>query len=106
LAGIGIAFLSNPFGGIIDLSHPQLIFNLMGEHTIWILSDLFALFWIVTLMNFLNMGARGLDGQITGTTAIAAVVIALLSFRFSTDVGQLSVIILASATAGAFFGFL
>lgn len=106
LAGIGIAFITNPFGGIIDLSHPQLTFDLMGEHTIWILSDLFALFWIVTLMNFLNMGASGLDGQITGTTAIAAIVIALLSFTFNADIAQWPVIILASITAGAYLGFL
>jgi len=105
-AGIGIAFLSNPFGGTIDLSHPQFVFNLMGEHTIWILSDAFALFWIVTLMNFLNMGASGLDGQITGTAGIAALVIGLLSLRLVGDSTQVPVVILAGATAGAFFGFL
>ncbi len=107
LGGIGIAFLSNPFGGgVIDLSFPQFTFTLLGTHTIWILSDLFALFWIVTLMNFLNMGASGLDGQVTGATAIAALVIALLSFQFNADITQWSVIILAAATFGAYFGFL
>lgn len=50
LAGIGIAFISNPLGGIIDLSHPQISFSIFGGvHTIWLLSDLFALIWVTFL---------------------------------------------------------
>ncbi|MFV1916911.1 MAG: glycosyltransferase family 4 protein [Patescibacteria group bacterium] len=107
ISGIGIAFLSNPGGGIIDLSHPQITFQLFGEdRSIWILSDFFALFWIVALMNFINMGAKGVDGQLPGVTAIAAATIALLSFKFSADIAQWPVIILATITAGAYLGFL
>lgn len=108
VAGIGIAFITNPLsGGIIDLSHPQLPIELFGQtRTIWLLSDLFALFWIVTLINFLNMGAKGVDGQLSGVATIAAVVIGFLSFRFSTDTTEWPVIILAAITGGAFFGFL
>ena len=106
-AGIGIAFLSNPFNGILDLSHPRIDFFLLGElRSIWILSDFFAIFWIVTLMNFVNIGASGLDGQLSGTAAIAAITIALLSLGFSADIAQWPVIILASVTAGAYLGFL
>ena len=106
-AGIGISFISNPLGGIIDLSQPQIAFSLFGQtHTIWILSDLFALFWITFMMNMLNMGAKGIDGQLTGVVAIAAITIAALSLRFSADIAQWPVIILASITAGAFLGFL
>lgn len=106
-AGIGIAFLTNPFNGILDLSQPQINFFLLGEQrSIWILSDIFALFWIVTLMNFVNIGASGLDGQLSGTAAIAATTVAALSLRFSADITQWPVIILASVTAGAYLGFL
>jgi UDP-GlcNAc:undecaprenyl-phosphate GlcNAc-1-phosphate transferase len=106
-AGIGIAFISNPLGGIIDLSHPQIAFNLFGRpHSIWVISDLFALFWIVFMMNMLNMGAKGIDGQLTGVVAIAAATIAALSLKFSADITQWPVIILAAITAGAFVGFL
>src|SRR3989344_1696698 len=64
-AGIGISFIKSPFNGIIDLSFPRLTFQLLGEEkSIWILSDLFAIFWMVTLMNFINMGASGLDGNL------------------------------------------
>jgi UDP-GlcNAc:undecaprenyl-phosphate GlcNAc-1-phosphate transferase len=106
-AGIGISFISNPLGGIIDLSQPQIAFSLFGSsHSIWILSDLFAIFWITFMMNMLNMGAKGIDGQLTGVVAIAAATIAALSLKFSADITQWPVIILASITAGAFLGFL
>ena len=106
-AGIGIAFINNPLGsGIIDLSHPQIAFEFFGKHSVWIISDLFAIFWIVTLMNFLNMGAKGVDGQLPGVVGISAATIALLSLKFSADITQWPVIILAVITSGAFLGFL
>jgi UDP-GlcNAc:undecaprenyl-phosphate GlcNAc-1-phosphate transferase len=107
IAGIGIAFVSNPAGGIINLSNPQINFFLLGEQrSIWVLSDIFALFWIVTLMNFLNMGAKGVDGQLPGVVSIAAATIALLSLQFSADITQWPVIILAVIVSGAYLGFL
>lgn len=105
LAGVGIAFVSNPLGGTIDLSEPSFSFDLLNNpHTIWLMSDMFALFWIVTLMNFLNMGAKGVPGQLTGVAAIAAIAIAILSLRFSADIAEWPVIVLAAATAGGFLG--
>ena len=106
-AGIGVAYLTNPFNGIIDLSNPRITFELFGEiRSIWILSDLFALVWIVTLMNFLNMGAKGVGGQLPGVVSIAAITIGLLSLRFSADIAQWPIIILAAITTGAYLGFL
>ena len=106
-AGIGIAFISHPAGGIIDLSHPQISFFLLGKtRSIWLLSDLFALVWIVFIMNMLNMGAKGVDGQLPGVVTIAASTIAALSLRFSADITQWPVIILASILAGSYLGFL
>lgn len=106
-AGIGIAFLSNPQGGIIDLSQPQINFYFLGEQrSIWVLSDAFALIWIVFVMNMLNMGAKGVDGQLPGVVVVAAATIAALSLKFSADITQWPVIILAAITAGAYLGFL
>ena len=105
-AGIGIAFITNPLGGTIDLSHPQITFNLFGTHSIWLIADLFGIFWITFLMNMINMGAKGVDGQLSGVTIIAALTIAILSIRFSADITQWPVIILAAITAGAYLGFL
>jgi UDP-GlcNAc:undecaprenyl-phosphate GlcNAc-1-phosphate transferase len=93
-AGIGITFLSNPFNGIVDLSS-------YGS-----LPNIITLLWIVTLMNFLNMGAKGVDGQLPGVVTIASATIAILSLQFSADIAQWPVIILASITAGAYLGFL
>lgn len=92
LSGVGISFLTNPFGGILDLSNP-------------IISDLFALIWIVFMMNMLNMGAKGIDGQLSGVTVISALTITALSFYYSADITQWPVIILTAVTAGAFLGF-
>lgn len=106
-AGIGIAFLSNPFNGLMDLSQPQISFSLLGqERSIWLLSDAFALVWIVFMMNMLNMGAKGVDGQLSGVVVIAASTLAILSLKFSADITQWPVIILALITAGAYLGFL
>ena len=107
ISGIGISFLTNPFNGILDLSNPRLVFDFLGEtRSIWILSDAFALIWIVALMNFLNMGAKGIDGQLPGVAGIAALTVTALSFKFSADIAEWPVTILASITAGAFLGFL
>lgn len=107
-AGIGIAFITNPLTGhFVDLSHPRIVFDLLGEtRSIWLLSDIFALVWLVFLMNMLNMGAKGVDGQLTGTVVVAALVIAILSLKFSADITQWPITILASITAGAYLGFL
>lgn len=107
IAGIGIAFWLAPNGQIIDLSSPKIAFSFMGEtREIWILSDLFALFWIVLVMNFLNWGAKGVDGQLSGVIVIAAGVIGLLSLRFSADIAEWPVIVLAMILSGSYLGFL
>lgn len=108
-SGIGIAFITNPFGGagnVIHLNQPQLVFELFGKtRTIWILADLFALFWILWTSNIVNW-SKGLDGQMPGFVAIAAFFLGLLSFRFAGDFTQWPVIILAAITTGAYLGFL
>ncbi len=107
VSGIGIAYITNPFGGIIDLSHPQISFFLLGQmRTIWIISDLFAFVWIVSLMNFVNLGAKGVPGQLSGVVGIAAIIVALLSLQFSADITEWPVIILASILSGSYVGFL
>lgn len=91
VSGIGITFVTNPFGGIINLTP--------------LLSALFALSWMVFLANIVNI-SKGFDGQLPGMVVIAALTIALLGFRFSADITQWSVVILASIIAGAYLGFL
>lgn len=97
VSGIGISFISNPMGGIINLSPPGVP---------QIIPDLLAIAWIIFVMNALNMGAKGIDGQLPGVVVVAAITIAALSLKFSADITQWPVIILASILAGAYLGFL
>ncbi len=103
-SGIGIAYISNPLGGIIDLSFIRFTFNFIGPHTIWVISDILAIFWIVWCMNSIGW-ATGVDGQLPGFAAISAFFIGLLAMRFG-DTSQLSVIVICGAVAGAFLGYL
>lgn len=105
-SGIGISFITNPFGGIIDLSVFQINFSLLGnEYGLWIFSALFGLVWIVALMNAVSWSS-GVDGQLSGFAAISALVIAIFSLQYSADITQWPVTILAAITFGAFAGFL
>jgi len=107
VSGISINFITNPKGGIINLSGPQVTANFFGDKfQIHILGSLLAIFWIFVVMNMVNMGAKGIDGQLPGVIVIAALTIAALSLKFSADITQWPVIILALITAGAYLGFL
>lgn len=103
--GIGIAYITNPFGGVLRLDQPQLCFNLIGERCIWVLSDLFALIWLVWMQNIVGWSS-GVDGQLPGFVVVAALVLGLLGLRFGGDAGQMPVVVLAAITAGAYLGFL
>lgn len=104
-SGIGIAYISNPFGGIVDLSFLKINFNFFGPHSIWVISDLLAVFWIVWCMNIVGW-STGVDGQLPGFVAISAFFIGILGFKYATDISQWPVIILAAAVSGAYLGFL
>jgi len=78
--GIGIPYITNPFGGIIHLETIRLNFNFIGNHSIIILADVFALIWIVWCMNMVNW-SKGVDGQMPGFVAISSLVLGLLSFE-------------------------
>jgi len=92
ISGIRIFFITNPLGG--DIIH----FN-------QILAILLALLWISFLANITNWSA-GFDGQLPGIVVVAALTIGFLAFRFSADITQWPVTILAAVTAGAYLGFL
>jgi UDP-GlcNAc:undecaprenyl-phosphate/decaprenyl-phosphate GlcNAc-1-phosphate transferase len=104
-SGIGIAYISNPLGGIIDLSVIRFDFNLLGPHSIWLLSDLLAILWIIWCMNITGWSA-GIEGQLPGFVSISAIFIGILGLRYASDATQWPVIILAGAVAGSYLGFL
>lgn len=104
--GIGIPFVTNPFGGIIHLDLWRISVEFLGSHSILVFADLFAFIWIVWTTNIVGWSG-GVDGQLPGIVSIASIIIGLLSVRFATsDPNQLYVTYLSFATAGAFLGFL
>lgn len=106
-SGIGIAYVSNPFGaGVIHLDWLQWSLNWFGATgQVWVLSDLLAVFFILWNMNVLNW-AKGVDGQLPGFVSIAAVFIGLLSLRFLDDPTTFNTAHLSFILAGAYLGLL
>lgn len=105
-AGVGIPFITNPFGGILHLDSVRVSFSFFGKHTIYLLSDFLALLWIVWTMNMLNW-SKGVDGQMPGVVSISAIVIGILSLRFSSlDPQTIIASHLSFLIAGAAAGFL
>lgn len=93
-AGLSVPFITNPFGGILYLNQLPM------------LSEIIALLWIVWAMNMLNW-SKGVDGQMPGIVAISAIVIGILSLRFTgLDQNSLIAAKLSFIIAGASLGFL
>lgn len=104
--GLGIPYISNPFGGIIQLDQWQISFSFLGNHSILVLSDFLAIIWLTWLMNMVNW-SKGVDGQLPGFVAITAFFLGLLSQRFTAhDISAQTVTIFSFIVAGAYLGFL
>lgn len=112
-SGVGISSFTNPFGGFIDLGSIVFHFTLSnnflflaGQHSIIVLADLVALFWVIWIMNAMNWSS-GIDGQLTGIAVIALSLLGFVSASLlSNDQLQLLPAIIAFSAAGAFLGFL
>jgi len=103
--GIGIPFLTNPFGPPIDLTHPQITLNLFGPRTIWLVADIVAIVWLVGMMNIINW-SKGVDGQLPGYVGIACIFLALIAKKYGPyDIDAAHTKIFAQIVAGAFLGF-
>jgi UDP-GlcNAc:undecaprenyl-phosphate/decaprenyl-phosphate GlcNAc-1-phosphate transferase len=97
-AGANIPFITNPFGGILQLNK----IPLLGTIVVYAV----AIIWIVWVMNMLNW-SKGVDGQMPGIVAISALVIGILSLRFNaSDHGTIVSTILSFIIAGSALGFL
>lgn len=101
-SGIGIDFLSNPFGSPISLNTvyiPLHIFGSTYHFSLW--SDLLTMFWLVGMMNVTNF-IDGIDGLASGVSAIGAFILFLLSL----SVGQPAVAMISIILSGSALGFL
>lgn len=106
LFGLGIPYISNPFGGVIRLDTVKIVIDFMGHHTIWIVANVLAVIWLTWVMNMVNW-SKGVDGQLPGFVAITALFLGLLSQRFTAhDVSTQTVTYLSFIVAGAYIGFI
>lgn len=104
--GLGIPYISNPFGGVIRLDTWQIPINFFGTHTIWVLADFLAIIWLTWTTNMVNW-SKGVDGQLPGFVAITALFLGFLSQRFTVhDISVQSVTIFSFIVAGSYLGFL
>lgn len=104
--GLGIPYISNPFGGVIRLDQIRITFDFLGHHSILPYADILAVLWLSWTMNMINW-SKGVDGQLPGFVGIAAVFLGLLAQRFVVhDVTTTSVMIFSFIVGGAFLGFL
>ena len=106
-AGIGIDFITNPFGpagSIISLQQVTIPLFQLGTHmtsiTLW--SDVFTIVWLIAVMNTMNW-FDGLDGLAGGVSAIAALLLAVLSAMVGSPVGIIAMLVIL---CGVLLGFL
>lgn len=105
--GLGIPYISNPFGDVIRLDQWVWTFNLFGqERSILIVADILAVIWLTWTMNMVNW-SKGVDGQLPGFVGIAAIFLGLLSQRFTAhDISAQTVTLMSFIIAGSYLGFL
>ena len=111
-SGVSIKFVTDPF---VDFeSNHQLLQNtffINSQNGILVINNwlgvILSLFFIVWNINIINW-SKGVDGQMPGFVAIAAIFIGILSLRFSNDISGLvyNNTILSFIVAGIFIGFL
>ena len=103
VSGIGMEFISNPFGGIINFSKIEInLFSFNNiPYKIFIIADLFTFVWLLGMMQTTKL-LDGLDGLVTGVSVIASLVL----FFLSLNIREPQVALLAIIFAGSSFGFL
>ncbi len=107
LSGVGISFITNPFGGVLRLDPWAIPVDFFGAHHVIVFADLLAFIWIVWMMNMINW-AKGVDGQMPGIVTVASITIGLLSFRLynNGDANQLYIAQMSFVVTGASLGLL
>ncbi len=100
--GIGIVALSDPFGGILNLSWGRFLVNFGPLHFhVMPIANTLSILWMVGIVNVINF-LDGLDGLATGVSSIAALALFVLSIK----VHQPATAMLALIVAGSSLGFL
>ncbi|RLC38952.1 hypothetical protein DRH27_00970 [Candidatus Falkowbacteria bacterium] len=101
--GVGIEKITNPLGGYLYLDNFKILIYGAGNtaHYFTVISDIFLLVWLMGMMYTTKL-LDGIDGLVTGVTAIGGIIIFLFTMTtryFQPDIG-LAALILAGACAG------
>ena len=104
-SGIGIDFITSPFGGVIHLDkYVVTVLWWQGiPYKLTLLADIFTVVWLFG-MTYTTKLLDGLDGLVSGTAAIGAIILAFVSV--TREIAQPDTALLALAVAGIFLGFL
>lgn len=99
--GVGPHVITNPFGGVFDLSTIKVSFGSLGDWVV--LADIVVFFWLMAMVYTTKL-LDGLDGLVAGLVAIGA----LMIFSFSTYTAwvQPEISLISLVFAGACLGFL
>lgn len=105
--GLGIPFISNPFGEVFRLDQFVWKIELFNyEFSFLYLANLIAILWLTWMMNMVNW-SKGVDGQLPGFVAITAFFLGILSQRFTAHNVEIEIVmILSFIIAGSYLGFL
>ena len=104
--GLGIPYISSPFGGVIRLDQWVMRLNFFGIREILVLGDMLAIIWLTFTTNMINW-SKGVDGQLPGFVVITCIFLGIVAQRFSAyDISAQTVGFLSFIVAGAFLGFL
>jgi UDP-GlcNAc:undecaprenyl-phosphate/decaprenyl-phosphate GlcNAc-1-phosphate transferase len=102
--GIGIVYISDPFGGTIILDSFRIPIELFGfNFNIIPLANAVSILWMIVMINSINF-LDGLDGLASGVSIIAAGLIFLLAL--TPAIGNIEVAMLAVVLGGSLLGFL
>ncbi len=103
-SGIILIYIPNPFGDPIILDQYKFTFTFLGIHSIYYISVIVAIFWVMTTMNFMSF-ANGSDGVYAGLVFVSSFVIAILMFQsLDADPEMAKFVKLAALSAGAALG--
>ncbi len=99
IGGIQVGYITNPWGGIIYLDKVQIGWNGIVFYP---LAQLLAIGWLLGMI-YTTKFLDGLDGLVSGITAIGAIIIFIVSL--SWDIPWSATSVLALIVAGLFAGF-
>jgi len=103
--GVGIEKITNPLGGYLYLDNFKILIYGAGDTARYfsVISNIFILLWLMGMMYTTKL-LDGIDGLVTGVTAIGGIIIFLFTMTtkyFQPDIGLAALIL-----AGAALGFL